>query len=53
MVGYAFEISQAQVNFDLLCDVSILLGLACLMPLLETMHQLIKVFAKEGHKLCM
>lgn len=41
MVGNAYEISQAQINFDSSCDVPIFLGLPCLMPLLE-MHQVNK-----------
>jgi hypothetical protein len=43
MARDAFEISQTQLNFDLSFDVSILLNLACLKSLLETMHQLIKL----------
>jgi hypothetical protein len=41
MVGNAYEILRAQINFDSSCDVPIFLGLACLMPFLE-MHQLNK-----------
>lgn len=38
MLGNAYEISQAWINFDSSCDVPIFLCPTCLMPLLE-MHQ--------------
>jgi len=32
----------AKVNFELLCDVNLLISLSCLLPMLETIHALIK-----------
>jgi hypothetical protein len=36
------SITQTRFNLDLLCDLHMLLGLSCLLPLLEVMHALIK-----------
>ncbi len=36
----------------MLCDVSILLGLACFMPLLKIMHQMIKFLQKKDIYAC-
>jgi len=33
---------QAMLNYEHLCDIHILLGLACILPLLESVHALIK-----------
>jgi len=33
---------KAKVNFELLCDVHILLGLVAILPLLQVIHNLIK-----------
>ncbi len=33
---------QAKQNYEHLCDLQILLGLACILPLLESVHALIK-----------
>jgi hypothetical protein len=33
---------KVKVNFDLLCDVYILLGLVAIFPLLQSIHNLIK-----------
>jgi hypothetical protein len=33
---------QAMLNYEHLCDIYILLGLACILPLLESVHALIK-----------
>jgi hypothetical protein len=32
----------AKDNFELLCDVNLLISLSCLLPMLETIHALIK-----------
>jgi hypothetical protein len=32
----------AQVNFKFFCDVNLLISFSCLMPMLETIHALIK-----------
>jgi len=36
------SIAQARFNLDLFCDLHMLLGLSCLLPLLEVMNALIK-----------
>ncbi len=36
------SIAQARFNLNLLCDLHMLLGLSCLLPLLEIVHALIK-----------
>jgi hypothetical protein len=36
------SIAQARFNRNLLCDLHMLLGLSCLLPLLEIVHALIK-----------
>jgi hypothetical protein len=33
---------QAKKNYEHLCDLQILLGLACILPILEFVHALIK-----------
>jgi hypothetical protein len=33
---------QAKLNYENLCDLQVLLGLACILPLLESIHALIK-----------
>jgi hypothetical protein len=38
MVEDNMKVVIAKTNFELLCDVSLLLALACLLPLLETTH---------------
>jgi uncharacterized membrane protein len=35
-------VTQARFNLDLLCDLHMLLGLSCLLPLLEVVNALIK-----------
>jgi hypothetical protein len=35
MVESCKEVGLAQTNFDLLCDISILIGLACLLPMFK------------------
>ncbi len=46
MVENNGHIEDAKANYELLCDIEILLGLACILPCLETMQGLSK-FAKE------
>jgi len=41
-----------QVNFELLCDVNLFISLACLMPMLETIHALIKFTQKMDVFVC-
>jgi hypothetical protein len=36
------SVARMRVNLDLLCDVHMLLGLSCLLPLLEAINALIK-----------
>ncbi len=36
-------ISQATHNLELFCDLEVLLGLSCIMPLLEGLNELIKL----------
>jgi hypothetical protein len=36
------SLMAAPVNFKLLCDVNLIISLSCLMPILETVHALIK-----------
>jgi len=36
----------ARVNFELFCDVNLLISLFCLMPMLEVVHALIKLHIK-------
>jgi hypothetical protein len=33
---------KAKIKFDLLCDVQVMLGLAAILPLLHSIHNLIK-----------
>jgi hypothetical protein len=40
----------ANANFELLCDVNFFISLSCLLPMLETIHVLIK-FAQK--KMCL
>jgi hypothetical protein len=42
MILDSFVNQQAKQNYEHLCDLRILLGLACILPLLESMHALIK-----------
>jgi hypothetical protein len=37
-----------KVNFELLCDVNLLIFLCCLLPMLETIHALIKFAQKRN-----
>jgi len=43
---------QAKFNYEHLCDLQILLGLACIFPMLESVHVLIKFCPDVGH-ICM
>jgi len=42
MVLYSLINKQEKQNYEQLCDLQILLGLACILPLLEFVHALIK-----------
>jgi hypothetical protein len=44
-------IDNTKINYELLCDVKTLLGLACVLPLLETMQRLFK-FAQRYTFIC-
>jgi len=46
MVENNGHIEDAKANYELLCDIEMLLGLACILPCLKTMQGLSK-FAKE------
>ncbi len=46
MVKNNGQIENAKANYELLCDIEMLLGLACILPCLETMHKLSK-FAQD------
>jgi hypothetical protein len=43
---------QALLNYEHLCDIHILLGLACILPLLESMHALIKFAQSRNAFVC-
>jgi hypothetical protein len=43
---------QAMLNYQHLCDIHILLGLACILPLLESMHVLIKFAQSKDVFVC-
>ncbi len=42
MLQDSASVAQARFNLDLLCDLHMLLGLSCLLPLLEVVNALIK-----------
>jgi hypothetical protein len=41
------SIMITNVNFELLCDVNLLISLSCLLPMLETLHVLVKSAQKK------
>jgi len=43
---------QAMLNYEHLCDIHILLGLACILPLLESVHALIKFAQSKDVFVC-
>jgi hypothetical protein len=45
-------IFQTKFNLDLLCDLHMLLGLSCLLPLLEAMNALIKFAQRKDVFIC-
>jgi hypothetical protein len=42
----------ARVNFELLCNVNLLISLSYLLPMLETIHALIKFAQKQNVFVC-
>ncbi len=42
----------AKINYELLCDVNLLIFLACLLPMLETIHGLMKFAQKWDIFVC-
>jgi hypothetical protein len=46
------SIMFAKVNFELLCDVNLLIFLCCLLPTLEIIHALIKLAQKRDVLVC-
>jgi hypothetical protein len=46
------SLMATQVNFELLCDVNLLISLSYLMPMLETIHALIKFTHKRDVFVC-
>ncbi len=42
----------AKVNYELLCDVNLLIFFACLLPMLETIHGLMKYAQKWNIFVC-
>ncbi len=43
---------QAQLNHENLCDLQVLLGFACILPLLESIHALIKCTQMKNVYVC-
>jgi hypothetical protein len=43
---------QAKLNYENLCDLQVLLGLACILPLLEFVHSLIKFAQTRDVYMC-
>ncbi len=42
----------AQENLDLLCDLELVLGLPCILPMLEVVHTLIKYAQRQNYFIC-
>ncbi len=52
MVKDSPSIMPTKVNFELLCDINLLIFLSCLLPMLETIHALIKFAQKKNVCVC-
>ncbi len=46
------SIMSTGVNFELLCDVNLFIFFSCLLPMLETIHALIKFAEKRNVCVC-
>jgi hypothetical protein len=52
MVVDSFTNHQAKLNYEHLCDLQILLVLACILPLLESIHVLVKFAQMQNMFVC-
>jgi len=52
MVKSCEKVTLVQTNFELLCDISILISLTCLLPMCEIAHFLI-MFSYNKEKSCL
>ncbi len=43
---------QAELNYEKLCDFQVLLGLSCILPLLESIHALVKFAQMKDVYVC-
>jgi hypothetical protein len=46
------SLMDARVNFELICNVNLLISLSCLLHMLETIHALIKFSQKKNVFVC-